>query len=187
MLNMNGVYEYEVKSEDRTRFDDLESIPFFHHNSKIQNLVKIFSWGNKEDEVGSVVLHFSRLDGSFNVKSNWLPTQRNVLWHVSAPILFKDFFEELKFNQLRDIWKRETSMLSSLSQIFSHYAYQSIIGMGNMALPYIFKELISEPDHWFWALSSITGDDPTKEEDGGDIQKMTDQWLNWARIRRYID
>ena len=31
--------------------------------------------------------------------------------------------------------------------------------MGKQALPLIFEELRRKPNHWFWALNAITGQD----------------------------
>ena len=183
---MDVMYVDEIKSEDRIKSDDLNAIHFFLHNSEIQNLISMFSIGNKEAKQSDVEIHFNQVDGSFNDHSVWFSEQKQIELQVTAPLLFNDIFAESKFINLKDTWKRETSMMSSLSQMFSHPAYLNIISMGNKALPYIFKELESEPDDWFWALTSITGDDPTRTEDEGNIQKMTDHWLDWARVRLYI-
>ncbi|MHB1462621.1 MAG: hypothetical protein ACYC1M_15135 [Armatimonadota bacterium] len=80
-------------------------------------------------------------------------------------------------------WKRETLYKSSIDQIVSHPSYIMIIGMGPAALPLIFKELQSEVDHWFYALAMITGVNPIKDEDAGDMAKMRDTWLTYARSR----
>ncbi len=61
-----------------------------------------------------------------------------------------------------------------------HPAYQQIIGMGDAALPFIFQELRRDPDHWFWALKAITGEDPVAASDRGQLDKMTTAWLDWA-------
>ncbi len=61
-----------------------------------------------------------------------------------------------------------------------HPAYQQIIGMGDRALPLIFKDLRREPDHWFWALQAITGENPVSEQNAGDLEAMTGDWLVWA-------
>ena len=39
------------------------------------------------------------------------------------------------------------------------------------------SELRREPDHWFWALIAITGEDPVAPKDRGKLQEMTDAWL----------
>jgi hypothetical protein len=61
--------------------------------------------------------------------------------------------------------------------------YQQIIGMGEKALPFIYYELTTEPDHWFWALRAITCDDPVPDEHRGDIAAMTVDWLSWFKKR----
>jgi hypothetical protein len=82
-------------------------------------------------------------------------------------------------------WKDATAFTSSATAMAMHPAYQQIIGMGDVALPMIFQELRREPDHWFWALKAITGEDPISPADRGQIDKMTAAWLNWAKQRGY--
>jgi hypothetical protein len=57
--------------------------------------------------------------------------------------------------------------------------------MGPDVLPIIFRELKREPDYWFWALSAITGENPVRAEDAGDLAKMTEVWLRWAKIHGF--
>jgi hypothetical protein len=61
-----------------------------------------------------------------------------------------------------------------------HPAYQQIIGMGVDALPLILRELEREPDHWFWALEAITGENPVPPTDRGRLNEMARAWLRWA-------
>ncbi len=67
-----------------------------------------------------------------------------------------------------------------------HPAYQQIIGMGQDAIPLILAEMKRKPGHWFWALKSITGEDPVLPEQRGRIKKMTEAWINWGRNQGYI-
>lgn len=60
-------------------------------------------------------------------------------------------------------------------------SYQQIIGMGDNAIPLILHELDRQPDHWFWALHSITGADPVHEDCQGNISKMASAWIEWGR------
>lgn len=85
-----------------------------------------------------------------------------------------------KFSSLSYKWKEETIHLSSINDICTHPAYQQIIGMGKSVLPFIINELKTSPDHWFWALKSITGEDPVSETDRGNINRMTKAWIEWA-------
>lgn len=93
--------------------------------------------------------------------------------------LEKDFFE------LTNQWRRETNHMSLMSDIVLHPAYQRIIGMGIRVVPLILKELSKEPAHWFWALKSITGENPIKPENKGSPEKMTEAWLNWGRAHGF--
>ncbi len=84
-----------------------------------------------------------------------------------------------KFNQLKQRWIEETKFYSSISEIVMHPAYQSIIGMGEIAIPFIIQEMAVRPNHWFGALKSITGEDPVSFDERGQMDKMTYVWLRW--------
>jgi hypothetical protein len=91
-------------------------------------------------------------------------------------------------NHFRDLvreWKEATLYTSSITEMATHRAYQQIIGMGKAALPLIFDELRREPDHWFWALKAITGEDPVPPADRGNVERMTEAWLAWAGSHGY--
>ena len=91
-----------------------------------------------------------------------------------------------KFLELKKQWEEETAILSSITEISMHPAYQQIIGMGQTVVPYILSELAKKPGHWFWALKSITGEDPVQEDQRGNLKKMTKLWLKWAKEKGYI-
>ena len=86
-----------------------------------------------------------------------------------------------KFERLVGEWESATRFTSSVHQASMDRAYQQIIGMGPSALPLIFERLRKAPEHWFWALQAITGEDPVAPEHEGDIEKMRADWLRWAR------
>jgi hypothetical protein len=95
--------------------------------------------------------------------------------------------DEDRFQLLAKKWKNETKHLSSLSQIIINKFYQQIIGMGQLALPFIFRELQIEPNHWFWALECITGEDVIlANEDVGDMRKMAALWIQWGKEHGYL-
>lgn len=91
-----------------------------------------------------------------------------------------------RFQSLTATWRRETALRSSVTAVAMHPAYQQIIGLGEPALPLIFRELRREPDHWFWALQAITGENPIPEENAGDLEAMTIDWLAWAKTHGYL-
>lgn len=88
---------------------------------------------------------------------------------------------ERKFLALAVLWKYGQGPSSSLRDMVSHPAYLQIIGLGRDALPFLFRELAREPDHWFSALSAITGQDPVPADANGNVALMTEAWLNWGR------
>jgi hypothetical protein len=59
--------------------------------------------------------------------------------------------------------------------------YQAIIGMGLPVVPLILEELRREPDHWFWALEALTGENPVPTEVDGDMSRVSEAWLKWGR------
>lgn len=88
-----------------------------------------------------------------------------------------------RFHNLAERWRAETALVSSTTKAAMHRSYQQIIGMGASALPFIIQELRGEPEHWFWALIAITGQDPTSPEDAGNLTAMREAWLRWAERR----
>ncbi len=91
-----------------------------------------------------------------------------------------------EFNVLKEKWESETAHLSSIRESAMHPAYQQIIGMGQVAVPLILSEMRKKPDHWFWALRSITGEDPVLPEHRGRLKQMTDDWLKWGKAQGYV-
>jgi hypothetical protein len=92
------------------------------------------------------------------------------------------------FKLLVDQWRSECGATSSTSEIVLSSAYQSIIGMGPKAIPFILSELASEgddPDHWFWALQVLTRSNPVTEADEGNLPRMAKAWLDWAESEGY--
>jgi hypothetical protein len=101
--------------------------------------------------------------------------------HYAEPVSRHELSISDRFAALAEEWRQETGALSSMSQIVLHPAYQQIVGMGHAALPLIVADLERRPDHWFWALRAITGVDPVPREDKGNLRRMADAWIGWAR------
>ena len=93
----------------------------------------------------------------------------------------------IRFHRLKEKWETETAFLSSVSNIVMHPAYQQIIGMGPAAIPLILREMSIKKGQWFWALKSITNEDPVKPEQRGIVAEMSKLWLQWGRARGYVD
>ena len=106
--------------------------------------------------------------------------------HYFIPISRQKSDCTIKFFDLKSRWETETAILSSITEIAMHPAYQQIIGMGQSAIPLILAEMNERPGHWFWALKSITGEDPVLPEQRGKIKEMTKTWLNWGREQGFF-
>ncbi|MGA7078562.1 MAG: hypothetical protein WBQ43_15515 [Terriglobales bacterium] len=94
-----------------------------------------------------------------------------------------------RFQQLAQQWRDERAATSLVSQMASSFAYSQIMGMGPDAVPLILAKLKSEgstPDHWFWALASITHDNPVPKESRGKLQEMAKAWLAWGETKGYV-
>lgn len=102
---------------------------------------------------------------------------------IGQSIFTSEMYKHLvkkKFDYLSGIWKTETMFSSSISEIVNNSAYRSIIHLGNDALPYIIDDLKKTDSHWFYALESITGENPIKKEHRGFIPMMKADWVEWA-------
>jgi hypothetical protein len=91
-----------------------------------------------------------------------------------------------QFSKHEAKWKKDTQYSSSLSEKFLHDSYARIIGMGWPAVHLVLRSLEGEPDDWFYALRAMTGADPVKASDVGQIDKMANAWLAWGKKRRLI-
>ena len=91
-----------------------------------------------------------------------------------------------RFKNLSRTWQEETMLSSSLQEVALHPAYQEIIGMGEKAIPLILEELKYKPGHWFWALRSITGENPVPPENQGNFPAMTENWVEWGVKNGYL-
>ena len=87
--------------------------------------------------------------------------------------------------ELAERWRADTEALSSVQQTVTNHAYQRIIGLGPGVVPLLLEELRREPDHWFWALSAITGENPVRP--GSTFAEAVAAWLDWGRARGLVD
>ena len=80
-------------------------------------------------------------------------------------------------------WRQETAYLSSSTRITEHPAYQELIALGPAALPFLFRDLEQTGDgHLSKALAAITGAQPISADERGQVRKIADAWLRWARV-----
>jgi hypothetical protein len=92
---------------------------------------------------------------------------------------------EARFRRLAAVWERETGHLSSMLAASSHPAYQQIIDLGPDVVPLLLRDLEENEGHWFIALRKITGAQPVPESAAGNLPKMVEAWLAWAKENGY--
>jgi hypothetical protein len=91
-----------------------------------------------------------------------------------------------RFRRLAAEWKNKSRYLSNTAQMALLPSYQRIIGMGRDALPLILEKLQREPDQWFWALESITEENPVPPEAAGSVDRMAQAWIEWGRRQGFV-
>lgn len=92
---------------------------------------------------------------------------------------------EERFRSLAAAWHKDTDYLSSMEEADNHPAYQEIIGLGAEVVPFLLRDLVENHAHWFTALEAITGARPTSAADAGNIPRMAEAWLRWAKDNGY--
>jgi type I restriction enzyme M protein len=89
-----------------------------------------------------------------------------------------------RFRAYAEVWRRQTTHMSSVSRMVSLPAYAAIIEMGHDVLPYLLEELRERPDHWLVALHQITQEDPAQP--GSTFMEAVEAWQAWGRERGYL-
>jgi hypothetical protein len=90
-----------------------------------------------------------------------------------------------QFSELADEWRATRRRWADVQEMVSHPAYQRIIGMGERAVPFLLGELSTAPNHWFWALHAITGENPVPAESEGRLHDMAAAWIDWGKRQGY--
>lgn len=90
-----------------------------------------------------------------------------------------------KFKRLSQEWLRDRPRGADVTDMVKHPAHREIVDMGSRVVPWILAELKRSPDHWFWALHSITGADPVLPSHRGQLESMANDWLAWGREQGY--
>jgi len=93
-----------------------------------------------------------------------------------------------KFHEQSDIWKRETSYLSSPLQKMSHPSYQAIMGMASespeikrQVIREMLLEILKDRRDWYLALSFLTQQNPVQQRDYGIPSKLAEAWIKWGK------
>jgi hypothetical protein len=88
---------------------------------------------------------------------------------------------EARFRRLAAAWEQATGHLSSMTAASNHPAYQEIIHLGREVIPHLLRDLEDNETHWFIALRQITGINPIPPSAAGNVPKMIEAWLQWAK------
>lgn len=89
------------------------------------------------------------------------------------------------FGELASEWREATVIESRLDRIVMHRSYQRIIGLGPQVVPYILADLQEAPNHWFWALIAIVGEDMAADQTS--LGAAAEAWLAWGRNAGLIE
>jgi hypothetical protein len=119
-------------------------------------------------------------------KDPWLIQGDVVIYEPFIPLAPQPAIEVVSeiFRQLADSWVADTGEIASPRARFMHKAYQQIIGLGKDALPLLLTELRDRPDDWFWALASISREDPASGMSNPDEARAA--WLAWGSDRGLV-
>lgn len=133
----------------------------------------------------SIALASTTKDPVTTWMTSYAPTQRASSLPTTKPLIATDkkLQDWIKFSLLASEWKKQRGTMSSVNDMVALPAYQSIIAMGEPAVPLLIAQLKSEgddPDLWFWALALITNENPIEHKDQGNFSKMAKSWINWA-------
>ena len=122
--------------------------------------------------------------GASNAAASLNRVWEKVHSHHRAPLSLEPL--EQTFHGLVATWKEEREFTSSMSAMVLAPSYQRIIGLGPPAVPLILRELAKKPDHWFWALTAITGVNPIPPDGEGNMSQMTAVWIQWGKQHKLL-
>lgn len=84
-----------------------------------------------------------------------------------------------EFRALVKTWRAQTYYSSSIREMVEHPAFQKIVAMGKKVVPLIIEEIDQHPDFLVMALPMITGEDPIRDSDRGDVFAIAEAWVEW--------
>jgi len=92
---------------------------------------------------------------------------------------------EQRFRFLAETWHDAVAYHSSSTLRNNDPAYREIIKLGPDVVPYLLRDLEDNHTHWFCALREITGVNPVPAAAAGNIARMAEAWLSWAKEHGY--
>ena len=85
--------------------------------------------------------------------------------------------------ELAERWREETQFYSMSRQLMEHPAYREILQMGEIAVPWILRDMAMTGARWTLLLSEITGEDPAVHAAPGRVREVQAAWIEWGRER----
>jgi hypothetical protein len=140
-------------------------------------------WNSKPVTMCVVEERYPRSSKSIRNAAHAFYKKKNRRVYCSYPSFERDYRSE--FFLLAERWRKDTGKLSMLHKIVLHTAYQQIIGMGEKALPFIFRDLEARGGHWIWALSAITGNYEVAKPEHN-FKQAAAAWLQWGKDNHYL-
>ena len=90
---------------------------------------------------------------------------------------------ERRFLELAEQWREETQFYSMSRQLVEHPAYREILQMGEVAVPWILRDMATIGARWTLLLGEITGEDPVVHAAPGRVREVQAAWIEWGRER----
>jgi hypothetical protein len=87
-------------------------------------------------------------------------------------------FVKSRFNDLYKNWYFKTMFYSNPKMIVEDENFQSIVNMGEQAIPLILEKIESEPSQLVWALNIITN----KKISNNSMISITDACKSWVKL-----
>jgi len=91
------------------------------------------------------------------------------------------------FLNLKKQWLENTKFSSNAFLNLNHPAHSEILRYGKPFLPFILEDLKENRNHWFYTLSLISGEDPVLQENKGNVERMSEDWIEWGKLNKFID
>jgi len=113
--------------------------------------------------------------------NEWLKAHR----HADEPVTRRPIWQ--RFAEFAATWREERGYTSSVSDMVLSDSYQKVVALGRRVVPYILADLMRGPDHWFPALTAITGVNPIPPEAAGNMRAMASAWINWGEQEGLLD
>ncbi len=88
------------------------------------------------------------------------------------------------FDALAVQWLMGLGPTSDPREMTAHPAFKAMVAHGDAAIPFILRHLKQSPSLLAWALFDITGLNPVKPSDSGNLRKITNAWLKWGKMNK---